>query len=91
MTLPNPPAGPLSHLAAALAASVKAIDDDYVEEMREIRELLDEARIEAQKDEPNGTKLTAVLGDVKKMVETFAGLDPAWQGVQRVARMVGLL
>ena len=26
-----------------------------------------------------------------EMVKTFAGLDPMWQGVQRVARMFGLL
>jgi hypothetical protein len=78
-------------LAHALARSVKAIDDDYKEEMRELRLLFDEARQEAEKDEPDGTKLRALLADAGEMVKTFAGLDPMWQGVQRVAKMFGFL
>jgi len=82
---------PKAHLAAALAASLKAIDDDYKEEMREMRELLVEAKKEAEKQEPNMVKLKALLGDGKKMVETFAALDPVWQGIQRVSKMLGIL
>jgi signal transduction histidine kinase len=80
-----------SSLAAALAASLKAIDDDYTEEMREMRQILEEARQEAEKHEPNKEKLHALLADAGKMVQTFAGLDPLWQGVQRVSRMFGIL
>ena len=87
---PKTPAAP-SDLAAALAASLKAIDDDYTEEMRELRALFEEARQEAAKDEPNSVKLKALLADANEMVRTFAGLDPVWQGVQRVARMFGFL
>ena len=87
---PKPPAEP-SDLATALAHSLKAIDDDYTEEMRELRALFAEARLEAAKDEPNGQKLKALLADANKMVQTFAGLDPVWQGVQRVARLFGFL
>jgi len=78
-------------LAGALAQSVKAIDDDYKEEMRELRQLFDEARKEAEKDEPDGVKLKALLADANEMVKTFAGLDPMWQGVQRVAKLFGFL
>jgi hypothetical protein len=78
-------------LATALADSIKAIDDDYKEEMRELRALFEEAKEEAAKDEPDGVKLKALLADANEMVKTFAGLDPMWQGVQRVARMFGLL
>ncbi len=78
-------------LAAALAQSVKAIDDDYKEEMRELRALFHAAKVEAEKDEPDGVKLKALLADGNEMVKTFAGLDPVWQGVQRVARMFGFL
>ena len=78
-------------LATALAHSIKAIDDDYKEEMRELRALFEEAKEEAAKDEPDGVKLKALLADANEMVKTFAGLDPMWQGVQRVARMFGLL
>ena len=78
-------------LAAALGQSLKAIDDDYKEEMRELRELFEEARKEAEKDEPDGVKLKALLADGNEMVKTFAALDPAWQAVQRVARMFGFL
>jgi hypothetical protein len=78
-------------LTAALAQSIKAIDDDYKEEMRELRVLFEEAKEEAAKDEPDGVKLKALLADANEMVKTFAGLDPMWQGVQRVARMFGLL
>ncbi len=84
---PTPP----SDLVDALATSLKAIDDDYTEEMRELRALFEEAKAEAAKDEPNGQKLKALLADANEMVRTFAGLDPVWQGVQRVARMVGFL
>ncbi len=77
-------------LAAALAASLKAIDDDYTEEMREMRQILEEARQEAEKHEPNKEKLKALLADAGKMVQTFAGLDPLWQGVQRVSRLFGI-
>ena len=87
---PKSPAPP-SDLVDALATSLKAIDDDYTEEMRELRALFEEARQEAAKDEPNGQKLKALLADANEMVRTFAGLDPVWQGVQRVARMVGFL
>ncbi|MGZ5912799.1 MAG: hypothetical protein ACXWLB_23215 [Reyranella sp.] len=80
-----------SSLAAALAASLKAIDDDYTEEMREMRQILEEARQEAEKHEPNKEKLQALLADAGKMVQTFAGLDPLWQGVQRISRMFGIL
>jgi len=78
-------------LITALGHSIKAIDDDYKEEMRELRALFEEAKEEAAKDEPDGVKLKALLGDANEMVKTFAGLDPMWQGVQRVARMFGLL
>lgn len=80
-----------SDLATALGNSLKAIDDDYTEEMRELRALFAEAKAEAEKHEPNGTKLKALLNDAGEMVRTFAGLDPAWQGVQRVARLFGML
>jgi hypothetical protein len=85
------PTEPMHRLAAALAESLKAIESDYGEEMREIREKLAEARNEAEKAEPNGVKLKAILADCGEIVRTFAALDPAWQGVQRVARMVGIL
>ena len=76
-------------LASALAQSLKAIDDDYKEEMRELRTLFEAARKEAEKDEPDSVKLKALLADAKEMVQTFAALDPAWQAVQRVARLLG--
>ena len=78
-------------LATALANSVQAIDDDYTEEMRELRALFEEARLEAEKDEPSDVKLKALLNDANEMARTFATLDPAWQAVQRVARMFGIL
>ena len=78
-------------LATALADSIKAIDDDYTEEMRELRALFEEAKEEAAKDEPYGVKLRNLLTDANEMARTFATLDPAWQAVQRVARMFGLL
>ena len=81
----------LSSLARALGASLKAIDDDYSEEMREMREIFAEAKKEAEKHEPNMEKLKALLADGNKMVQTFAALDPLWQGVQRVSRMFGIL
>jgi hypothetical protein len=80
----------MHHLAAALTESLRAIDGDYREELREIRELLEEARKEAEKDEPNGVKLKAILRDCNDMIRAFAALDPMWQGIQRVARMVGI-
>lgn len=87
---PKSPTAP-HDLATALAASLKAIDDDYTEEMRELRALFEEARQEAEKDEPNSQKLKALLADANEMARTFATLDPAWQAVQRVARLFGIL
>jgi len=78
-------------LATALADSIKAIDDDYTEEMRELRALFADAKNEAEKDEPDSVKLRHLLTDANEMARTFATLDPAWQAVQRVARMFGLL
>lgn len=86
----QPPDDPQRSLAAALAESLKAIDGDYREEWRELRALLEEARREAEKDEPNGVKLKAILADCKDMFRTVAALDPMWQGIQRIARMVGI-
>ena len=87
---PNTPPAP-SDLVDALANSLKAIDDDYTEEMRELRALFEEARLEAARHEPNGEKLKALLADANEMARTFATLDPAWQAVQRVARLFGIL
>jgi hypothetical protein len=84
-------AGGRKDLANALARSLKAIDDDYREELRELRALFHAARTEAEKDEPDRTKLKALLADANEMVKTFAGLDPMWQGVQRVAKLFGFL
>ena len=78
-------------LVSALGQSLKAIDDDYTEEMRELRALFEEAREEAAKDEPDGVKLKALLADANEMVRTFTILDPAWQAVQRIAKMFGML
>jgi hypothetical protein len=78
-------------LVSVLGQSLKAIDDDYKEEMRELRALFAEAKQEAEKDEPDSVKLKALLADANEMVRTFTILDPAWQAVQRVARMFGML
>lgn len=78
------------NLIAALGHSLKAIDDDFKEEMRELRALFADAKKEAEKDEPDRAKLKALLADAGEMVRTFATLDPAWQAVQRVAKMFGL-
>lgn len=86
----QPPNDPQRSLAAALTESLKAIDADYREELRELRALLEEARREAEKDEPNSVKLKAILADCKDMFRTVAALDPVWQGIQRIARMVGI-
>jgi phage shock protein A len=82
--------GPMSRLAAALAQSIKQIEADYGEEAREIRAKLAEARAEAEKHEPNSTKLKAILADCNDMVKSVAAHDPAWKAVQRMARLVGL-
>ena len=82
--------GPMSRLAAALAQSIKQIEADYGEEAREIRAKLAEARAEAEKHEPNSTKLKAILADCNDMVKSVAAHDPAWKAVQRLARLVGL-
>ena len=79
------------NLVAALGHSLKAIDDDFKEEMRELRALFHEAKTEAEKEEPDSVKLKALLADGNEMIKTFAGLDPVWQGVQRVARLFGML
>lgn len=89
-TDPQTPTDSMHHLAAALTESLRAIEGDYREELREIRDLLVEAKHEAEKDEPNGVKLKAILNDCNDMVRAFATLDPIWQGIQRVARMVGI-
>ena len=78
-------------LVAALGESLKAIDADFREEMRELRELFAEAKREAEKDEPDSEKLKALLNDGNEMARTFSILDPTWQAVQRVARLFGAL
>jgi antitoxin component HigA of HigAB toxin-antitoxin module len=78
-------------LVAALAETLKTIDAEYKEEFRELRELFEEAKKEAEKKEPDRVKLKALLADANEMARTFATLDPAWQAVQRVAKMFGLL
>ena len=63
--------------------------------MRELRALFEEAKKEAAKDEPDGVKLKALLGRCQRDGQDLAirrpGDGPMWQGVQRVARMFGLL
>jgi hypothetical protein len=83
-------ANEMHRLASALADSLKQIEADYGEEAREIRAKLAEAHAEAEKHEPNSTKLKAILADVGEAVKSVAALDPVWRTIQRVARMVGL-
>ena len=90
MPAETPKREPMHRLASALAESLKAIEADYSEEMREVREKLAEARREAEKDEPSTVKIKALLADLNDTVKTVAALDPVWRGVQRVARMLGL-
>ncbi len=78
-------------LATALADSLKAIDGDYKEEMRELRAIFEDAKNEAEKDEPDSVKLKALLADANEAARTISILDPAWQVVQRVAKMLGFL
>ena len=78
-------------LVDELGASIRAIEGDYKEEGRELRLLFEEARREAQKDEPDGVKLKALLADANEMARTISLLDPVWVGVQRVAKMLGFL
>jgi hypothetical protein len=78
-------------LVHGLGASIKAIEGAYKEEGRELRLLLEEARHEAAKEEPNGVKLKALLSDANEMARTISILDPVWVGVQRVAKMLGFL
>jgi hypothetical protein len=83
-------ATPNKDVVDAIVQSIKAIDDDYTEEMRELRALYEEARREAEKDEPNDVKLRALVKDAGEMARTFATLDPVWQAVQRVSRLFGI-
>lgn len=78
-------------LAEALGHSLKAIDAAYKEEMRELREIFQDAKNEAEKDEPDSVKLKALLADANEAARTFSILDPAWQVVQRVSKMLGFL
>jgi hypothetical protein len=86
---PSPAHGSMPHLVSALGEMLHAINSDYREEMREMREIFEEAKKEAQKPEPDGHKIKALLGDVKEAARTFATLDPAWRGIQSVAHMLG--
>jgi hypothetical protein len=90
MPADTPKHEPMHRLASALAESLKSIEADYGEEVREIRAKLAEARAEAAKAEPNSEKIKAILADCKDMFRSFTALDPMWQGIQRVARLVGL-
>ena len=78
-------------LIHALGNSIRTIDAEYKEEARELRQLFEEARREAAKEEPDSVKLKALLSDANEMARTVATLDPVWQGVQSVAKMFGLL
>lgn len=77
-------------LVHALGQSLKAIDADYTEEMRELRILFEDAKAEAEKDEPDRERLNNLLTDANEMARTFATLDPAWQALARVARLFGI-
>ena len=92
MTTTPPPSPPpaMPHLASALGDMLHAINSDYREEMREMREIFLEAKREAEKPEPDNVKLKALLGDVNEATRTFATLDPVWRGVQSIAHMLGL-
>jgi hypothetical protein len=79
-----------AHLASALGRMLHAINSDYREEMREMREIFEEAKKEVEKPEPDNVKLKALLGDANEATRTFATLDPVWRGIQTVAHMLGL-
>ncbi len=81
----------MQDLAGALGTLLVLMDRHHSEDTRELRELVVEAKDEAEKAAPNGLRLKSILTGCRDTIQTFAALDPGWQGVQRIAQMLGLL
>jgi len=65
---------------------LEAIDRNYPDDLREMRELVAEAKDEAENGAPNGLRLRSILGYCRDAVQTFAALDPSYQALQRIAQ-----
>jgi hypothetical protein len=79
----------MQDLAAALGSLIELIDRHHSDDARELREVVAEAKAEAEKSAPNRLRLKSILAGCRDAVQTFAALDPGWQGVQAIAHMLG--
>ncbi len=79
----------MSELVLALTALLDAMKDHP--ELREVREIVIEAKDEAAKPAPNGLKLRSILSGIKDGLQGVAALHPAWASVHRVMQMLGLV
>jgi hypothetical protein len=84
-------AAPMAELVQALAALLAAMDNHHPGAAPDLRQVLEDAKLEAEKPTPNVLRLKAFLSGSKDAVQTFAALNPAWDTAQRLAQTLGLL
>jgi hypothetical protein len=76
----------MGELVTALTALLDAMTNHP--ELREVREIVVEAKGEAAKPEPNKLKLRAILGGIKDGLQGVAALQPAWESVRDVMQKI---
>ena len=81
----------MSELAEALGDVLVAMDTHHRGASADLRQIVEDAKSEAQRPQPNLLRLKAFLETSKADIQTFAALSPAWDAAQRIGQRLGLL
>lgn len=79
----------MAELSKALSDLLAAIDSHHGGAAPELRQVIEDARTEAEKPDPNRLRLKGSLGAAKDVVQTIGGLSTAWDAVERIAKGIG--
>ncbi|MGH7325467.1 MAG: hypothetical protein ACREJ9_12595 [Candidatus Rokuibacteriota bacterium] len=80
----------LSQALQALRARVEAIEAAAMPQKAELVELIDDARMEVKRDQPNRLRLTSALSGIAMTIQTVGAAPDAYAALKAAAAAVGI-
>ncbi len=91
MTIDTSTREELGQVLSELTEQLQTLGQDQPFSTAEVGELVRDCQEEARKDEPNGTKLRALVGGITTAIQTSAALRPAYETLVSIARAIGIV
>ena len=80
----------LTNALDELRARVEALETTVMPQRAEVVELIDEARSEVRREQPNRLRLGSVLSGIGTAVQTVAATEAAYHALKAAAAMAGI-